>query len=123
MATRIAAGRARGADQEIAREPDFALNLGTTFAEGLRVGARGPVIDMTLFSRNWNVDLAATIAPTRVWVGDQDRNVPLPAIDALTAALAKAQQSSDDIRLLGTGHFWIANNFATVLSWIARENR
>lgn len=123
LATQIAAGRARGADRKIARDADFATGLGHAFAEGLRTSARGPVIDMRLFSRPWNLDLAATVAPTGVWIGDQDRNVPLTAVEALTIALANAPPKPDAFRLSDSGHFWIANNYATVLGWIARENR
>ncbi len=46
LATRIAAGRAAPADRAIARDRDFALSLGQTFAAGLSRSARGPVIDM-----------------------------------------------------------------------------
>lgn len=123
LATQIAAGRARGADRAIARDAAFAINLGNALAEGLRSNARGPIIDMTLFSRPWNINLAATIAPSQVWIGDEDRNVPLAAVEALIAAFTNAPAKPAVIRLSDHGHFWIAGNFASVLSWIARENR
>ncbi len=122
-ATQIAAGRARGADRMMARDADFAINLGNTFAEGLSSSARGPVIDMRIFSRPWHINLAATIAPSQVWIGDQDRNVPLAAVEALLAAFADAPARRSVIRLSDSGHFWIAHNFASVLGWIASANR
>jgi len=115
LATRIAAGRAAPADRAIARDRDFALSLGQTFAAGLSRSARGPVIDMKLFSRPWPIDLAATWAPTGVWIGDQDRNVPIAAVEALVREHGRSRVA----RLPGHGHFWIAQHFPEVLGWIA----
>jgi pimeloyl-ACP methyl ester carboxylesterase len=123
LATRIAAGRARGTDRAIASDTDFALSLGHTFAEGLKHSARGPVIDMTLFSQPWRLNLAATTAPTHVWIGDQDRNVPLAAVETLAKAFAGAPAAPAFTRLSEHGHFWIARNFPTALGWIASANR
>jgi len=115
LATRIAAGRAGQADRAIARDRDFALSLGQAFAAGLSRSARGPVTDMRLFSRPWPIDLAATWAPTCVWIGDRDRNVPVAAVEALAREHGRASIA----RLPGHGHFWIAQHFPEVLRWIA----
>jgi pimeloyl-ACP methyl ester carboxylesterase len=119
LATRLAAGLARGADRAIARDPDFADSLGRTFAVGLASSVWGPVIDLQLFARSWDVALGATVAPAHIWIGDQDRNVPLAAVDALARELGRNACAVTVTRLSGHGHFWIALNYGQVLSWIA----
>jgi pimeloyl-ACP methyl ester carboxylesterase len=121
LATRIAAGRALRADKAMACDAAFADSLGRTFAVGLAQGAAGPAIDVTLFGRPWNVDLALTHAPTRIWIGDEDRNVPLSAVDGLANELTRAPRPPEMTRLKGHGHFWIAHNHDEVLGWIAAQ--
>jgi pimeloyl-ACP methyl ester carboxylesterase len=121
FATRITAGRAPHADRVMARDDEFATALGRAFAAGLANNANGPMIDMRIFHRPWGMDLAAVTAPTRVWIGDQDRNVPLAAVETLIAALSAGTQPLTVTRLPGHGHFWIARNFTEVLEWLAAQ--
>ncbi len=119
LATRLAAGVAQSSDKLIVREPAFALSLGETFAVGLEKSALGPLIDMRLFGQPWNIDLAAVAAPTRLWFGSEDRNVPLDAIAALAREIARGRAAPVVTELEGHGHFWIARNYDQVLGWIA----
>lgn len=112
---RLAAGRGMSADREIVADHAFATDLGRTFAAGLAASSRGPVIDMQLFSRPWNVDLRQVACPVRIWIGEQDRNVPIAAVEALTAAIPGAELT----QLGPHGHYWIARNYPQVLTWIA----
>lgn len=121
LATRIAARRARTADRALARDDRFAHGLGRAFTEGLDVNARGPVIDLRLFGKSWSVDLARTTAPTRIWRGSDDHNVPAAAIDGLAREIARGAVRPTIENLDGQGHFWIARNFPTVLGWMAEQ--
>jgi pimeloyl-ACP methyl ester carboxylesterase len=120
LATRMAAGVAQAGDRAIVRDPAFALSLGETFAVGLEKSALGPMIDMKLFGRPWHVELAAVTAPTRIWFGDEDRNVPLAAVAALAREISQGPAPLEVTELTGHGHFWIARNHDQVLGWIAQ---
>ncbi len=115
LSARLAAGRALRADREVMADRVFATNLGKSFAVGLAAGARGPVIDMRLFSRAWDIDLLKVSCPSRVWIGAQDRNVPIAAAQGLADAIPGALLT----QLGPHGHYWIARNFPVVLSWLA----
>lgn len=119
LATRIATARAPAADKRIADDPEFAHGLGQTFAAGLAHGSRGPTLDLGIFHRRWDVDLAGTLAPTRIWIGDQDRNVPAAAVSSLADQLGRSKAPVTMSTIAGAGHFWIAHNFAGVCDWIA----
>ncbi len=114
---RIAAGRALSSDREIMSDRALAADLGACFATGLATGTRGPAIDMQLFSRAWNVDLREVACSARVWIGDEDRNVPIAAAIALAGGITGAELT----QLGPHGHYWIARNFPDVLQWLAER--
>ncbi len=118
-AARVAGGRSLPADRAILGDRDFAVTLGQSFAVGMVHGTRGPVIDMQLFSCAWGVELAATQCPTQIWIGDQDRNVPLSAVEALADQIPSAAL----IRLGPHGHYWIARNHGQVLRWLVETHQ
>lgn len=119
LALRIAAGRAGAADRAIVADPIVYEDLGRSFQDGLRQGAGGPVIDMELFRTPWSTEPREVHCPARLWLGTKDRNVPIKSAHGLALALPDC----DLITLDGAGHFWIAKNHATVLSWIAAAVR
>lgn len=111
---RIAMARVPEADRAVLRHADVARRLAGTFAEGLRPGAQGPVTDLALFGRPWDLPLANVRAPARLWIGTADRNVPLSAAHRLAARLPDCVLTE----LPGEGHLWVALHYADVLSWI-----
>lgn len=114
QAAGLAAAVARGADRRLMREPDVRRSLVETFRTGLAHGSAGGVLDIGLFARTWDFDPAVIAVPTRLWIGDEDRNVPLvPAM-----RLARRIPDATMALLERQGHFWIARNYAEVLSWL-----
>ncbi len=103
------------ADRRVLASPGVRDRLAATFVEGLRPGAEGPAIDLALFGAPWDLDLAAARVPARVWLGSDDRNVPLAAARHLAAALPDCEV----VHLDGAGHLWVALNYDVVLRWIA----
>jgi len=114
LAGRLATLRGGARDKALIARPGIAEHLLGSFREGLRPGMRGPVTDLTLFSRPWSVDLADIGAPARLWVGSDDKAVPLMA----ARALGQRIKGCSCEELEGEGHFWIAANYARVLEWI-----
>lgn len=115
LGMRMAMARVSSADREVFRQPEVARRLGETFTEGLRPGVVGPITDMSLFGAPWDIDISRVEAPTRLWLGTVDRNVPLSAARRLAARLS----ACDLVEIEGAGHLWIANNYATVIDWVA----
>jgi pimeloyl-ACP methyl ester carboxylesterase len=114
-AVRLAAAVARGSDRALMREPDVRNRLAETFRTGLARQIAGGVIDIRLFSKAWDFNCATIATPTRIWMGDEDRNVPLVA----ALRLARRIPESEMTLLEGEGHFWISRNYDDVLSWLA----
>ena len=96
------------------RDPALRRSLGTTFADGLRRGAKGAVIDMQVFSRRWDFAVESINCPTRVWIGTADRNVSVKA----ACQLAERAPNGSLIRLPDQGHFWAAQHVDIVLAWL-----
>lgn len=101
-------------DKELIARPEIAEHLLGSFREGLRPGMRGPITDLALFSRPWGFNPAGIAAPARLWVGTDDKAVPLVA----ARALAERIKGCSCEELEGEGHFWIAANYARVLEWV-----
>lgn len=116
LGARIAAISGPAADRRVMADAAVRRRLGATFNEGLRTGVAGPVIDLSLFGRAWDVDPSAIVAQSRLWIGTRDRSVPLPAAHRLAAMIP----SCDTISLADHGHLWVARNYDVVLRWIAR---
>lgn len=115
----IAMSRSPSCDREKLLVPDLRARLADTFQTGLSGGAAGPAIDLRLFSQPWGVPLADIVAPTRLWLGTADRSVPQSA----ALALAREIPAAETTLLDGEGHFWIMQNHATVLHWLAQAIR
>src|SRR5262245_3835275 len=111
LAGRLATLRGGRTDKELIARPEIAECLLGSFREGLRPGMRGPVTDLALFSRAWGLDPADIVAPARLWVGTNDKAVPLAAARALAGRI----KGCSCVELEGEGHFWIAANYARVL--------
>jgi pimeloyl-ACP methyl ester carboxylesterase len=119
VAGRLATLRGGARDKALMARPEIAEHLLGSFREGLRPGLRGPATDLTLFSRPWGIDLADIRAPARLWVGSDDRAVPLVG----ARALGQRIEGCACEELEGEGHFWIAGNYARVLEWIGASLR
>ncbi len=116
---RMAMLRVAAADRRVLGQSDVRMRLAATFIEGLRPGVAGPVGDLSLFGREWSIDLARISAPSRLWLGTTDQNVPRSAARRLAARVPGCSL----VELPGEGHLWIANNYATVLGWIAGQKK
>lgn len=119
LAGQLTTWRAAWTDKALIARPEVAQRLLSSFLEGLRPGTDGPVVDLGIFSRPWGVDLAAISAPTRLWVGMRDTNVPLTAV----RALAERIPACDLVELEGEGHLWVSVNYPEVLRWAASAVR
>ncbi len=101
-------------DRVLMRTPTVQAELARMFREGLAIGARGGVLDLTLFSRPWDFHLGDITAPTRIWYGTDDRNVPQAAAARLETDVPGAVLTL----LHGEGHFWISKGYLDVLTWL-----
>lgn len=111
----IAMSRVPDADRAVLAADGVSARLTETFIEGMRPGAAGPATDMLVFGRPWQVPLERATMPARLWLGDQDRSVPISA----ARRLAERLPDCTHVRLPGEGHLWVAVNYAEVLRWIA----
>jgi pimeloyl-ACP methyl ester carboxylesterase len=73
------------------------------------------VTDLMLFSRPWRIDLGGIGCPVCLWIGDEDRNVPVSAALRLPARLPGCRV----VEIPGEGHLWIARHYGEVLRWLA----
>lgn len=112
---RIAFVRAPPPDRKILSQRRIRERFEAMFVEGLRNGVEGALIDMQIFNRPWEVELDRIRAPSRLWIGTIDNNVPVDAARQLASAIP----GCDLIELPGEGHLWVAVNYPVVLTWIA----
>ena len=87
--------------------------------EGMRRGVIGPITDMQIFNRPWNLPLKAISAPSRLWIGTADNNVPVDAALKLAAAIPGCEL----IELKDEGHLWVAINYDVIMRWIAEKQK
>ncbi len=106
-------------DRELLRKPAINDYFAEISREGLRAGGAGPAIDLQLFSSEWHVPLERISAKTRIWIGKDDKLVPLIAARDLARAIPGATLTELDNR----GHFWIAEEYEQVLEWLAAADR
>ncbi|MEO1206606.1 MAG: alpha/beta hydrolase [Pseudomonadota bacterium] len=116
-AMRLVTARAGPSDRVIACAPENAARLSETFRLGLEKTTRGAAIDMQVFSSAWDVDVGDIASQTRLWIGTDDRNVPIPPAKALQTKIRKFELTE----LPGAGHFWITKHYADVLGWLASK--
>lgn len=115
VAMKIAAARASQVDRRTVCQPREQQSLVEAFRAGLAPGCDGPVVDMRLFGRRWDLDLGAIRARTRMWLGSADRNIPVRS----ARLLADTIPGCEFIDLTGQGHYWVIQNIPTVLEWFA----
>jgi pimeloyl-ACP methyl ester carboxylesterase len=118
VAIRVASVATIRVDKDLIRTPEISQALVETFRSGLAHGVAGPAIDLQMFSRPWGVALGDIKAPTRVWLGTVDRNVPQSAARQLAELIPAAQLTL----LPAQGHLWISRNYGEVLEWVARQS-
>lgn len=116
---RIAASRSPPADLRILDDKQACARFVAMSVEGLRLGVKGPITDMQIFSRPWHVPLHEISAPSALWIGTADNNVPIDAACRLAAAIPGCEL----IELPGEGHLWVAVNYDRVLTWIAEKQK
>lgn len=114
----VAMARAGGPDRRVLAS-GVSERLGRTFIEGMKHGPAGPATDLRIFSQRWQLPLERATMPTRLWLGDRDRHVPLEAARLLARRLPRC----DVVDLTGEGHLWIALNYDKVLGWTAEAAR
>jgi len=119
LAGRLTTWRAARTDKRLIGRSEVRQRILGSFSEGLRPGTAGPNTDLAIFSRPWQVDLAAIAAPSRLWIGTRDSNVPI------SAARILAQRIPDCVltELPNEGHLWVSVHHADVLAWIASAIR
>jgi len=111
----LAGAAGRTADRALMADRQVCRDFARAFREGLRPGIGGWLADARLFARPWDFDPATIACAARVWIGREDRNVPVAAAVRLGECIPEATVTVLD----GTGHFWIARNFDVVLDWLA----
>ena len=116
-AVRLATVRAAAADRALMAGPPARRQLAETFASGLARCSSGAVIDMTLFSRAWSISDPVQ-ARSRLWIGTEDRNVPLPAARQLAGRLG-----AEIVEKQGCGHYWIGTQWREILAWLAEPRQ
>ena len=118
-AIRIAMVRSPAPDHRVMTHPEVRARFSAMFAEGLRPGVEGASIDMQIFNTPWGLPLQEISAPSALWIGTADNNVPIDAACKLAAAI----RGCELIELKGEGHLWVAVNYDDVLSWIAEKQK
>jgi pimeloyl-ACP methyl ester carboxylesterase len=117
---RVAFVRAPSPDRHALGQRHIRERFEAMFAEGLRNGVEGALTDMQIFSRPWDVEFDRITAPSRLWIGTIDNNVPIDAARRLACTIP----GCDLVELPGEGHLWVAINYPVVLTWIAsRQGR
>ena len=64
-------------DRSLLRQAEIRDGFMACFEEACHRGTQGPVWDMRLIARPWDVDLSAVHVPVLLWHGERDRNVPV----------------------------------------------
>ncbi|MEN2494958.1 MAG: hypothetical protein TECD_00869 [Hyphomicrobiaceae bacterium hypho_1] len=114
-AVKIAIVGSSSSDKRTMSSAESRRSLGETFAAGLRYGVLGPVIDLNVFAIDWDFDVNKICSNTKLWIGEDDLNVPIGSV----LALARDIPGSSLAFMREQGHFWISENFSDVLDWIA----
>lgn len=107
--------RSARSDWTILQRGEVRRNLLAGVAEGCRPGIGASLQEMALFSRAWNIPLERIKAPTFLWQGLSDRNVPVSAALRLAELIPQCQLC----RIDKAGHYWIFDNISLVLRTIA----
>jgi len=108
--------RSARSDWTILKRGEVRRNLLAGVTEGCRPGIGASLQEMALFSRPWGVPLDRIKAPTFLWQGLGDRNVPVSA----ALRLAELVPQCHLCRIDNAGHYWIFDNIPLVLRTIAK---
>jgi pimeloyl-ACP methyl ester carboxylesterase len=111
--------RCAASDWKILARGDVRRNLLEGVAEGVRPGVRSALQEMKLFSRPWNIPFGEIRAPSILWQGTADRNVPPSAAFRLGALIPGCEVH----RVERGGHYWIFDNISLVLDAVAAAAR
>ncbi|RIA56200.1 alpha/beta fold hydrolase [Dichotomicrobium thermohalophilum] len=111
--------RSAPSDWRILSEKRVRKNLLRGLREGVRPGIGGAVEELRCFSRPWNLAFENITAPTILWQGLSDRNVPVSA----ALRLGELIPGCDVQRIEGAGHYWILRNYGHVLESVTRLAR
>jgi pimeloyl-ACP methyl ester carboxylesterase len=103
--------RAAPSDWKILAKREVRRNLLEGVAEGLRPGVKAAIQEMKLFSRPWNIPFEAIRAPSFLWQGTADRNVPPSAAFLLSQLIPGCEVHPIE----RGGHYWIFDNIRLVL--------
>lgn len=114
-AMRVAGSRHGDADRSASRDADVRAAMAEMFKAGLEHGVDGAVTDMALFSRPWDFDPGTIRAPSRLWIGSDDRNVPVRSARRLAGMIEGCVLSALD----GEGHLWVGRHAGEALQWIS----
>ena len=114
LAAHLVTLRAAAIDKRLIAQPEISERILGSFREGLQRGTQGPQIDLSIFSRPWQIDLASITAPARVWIGSMDRDVPIAAVKALAERIPHCVVTE----LPEEGHLWVAAHNADVPEWL-----
>jgi pimeloyl-ACP methyl ester carboxylesterase len=102
-------------DRATLRRPRVQALLLDDAREALRQGTRGPVQELYLFSRPWDVPLDQIRMPVRLWHGEADAQVPPAIARRLAAALPECRARF----MPGAGHLWVLDHLEEVLTALA----
>ncbi len=83
--------------------------------EAVRAGAFGLLSDLRVFSLPWNVAYKALRAPAILWIGQEDRLVPVVSARWLGEVLPGCEVVS----IKQAGHFWVYEKVGDVLGDLA----
>ncbi|GEO40374.1 alpha/beta hydrolase [Skermanella aerolata] len=79
----------------------FGIPVLDNFREALRQGIGGAVADARIYARPWGFDPAGIVAPTVIWHGNLDNQVPVAAAEVYARLIPHARLCL----LEGEGHF------------------
>ncbi len=119
LAMRIASSRAAAVDRGMLCRPRERQSLIDAFRAGLEPSAAGPATDLNLFGRAWDFAPERISSPSRLWIGSEDRHVPVSAARLLATRIPGCICSD----LEGAGHYWVMQNMPEVLSWLAGQSK
>jgi pimeloyl-ACP methyl ester carboxylesterase len=111
--------RCAPSDWKILTRTEVRRNLLRGVAEGMRPGVKGGLQEMKLFSRPWRIPFSAIRAPSILWQGTADRNVPPSAAFKLGALIPGCEVN----RIEGAGHYWVFDNVSLVLERLIASAR
>jgi pimeloyl-ACP methyl ester carboxylesterase len=78
-------------DRAVTQVPGIIEQRRQSLNEAFRQGARGPALDLALYSRPWGFELKEMGVPVQVWHGDADTMVPVAMARYLAATIPGAE--------------------------------